>query len=145
MTKNPEWCVLVCVSCTRTWVYEYNVWACRSVLGFCTSLMNRKCPLKSVIAGHMMYLVVVGVHFFVEVLVVLVLVSAVSADASHDGLLDLWPLASDVAWLVVVASASSWVDWVWSHFECFAIFLVGPVGATKLVLNFFLQKQFFQD
>ena len=37
----------------------------------------------------MMYLVVVGVHFFVEVLVVLVLVSAVSADASHDGLLDL--------------------------------------------------------
>ena len=104
-------------------------------MGFCTSLMIQQCPLKSVIAGHMMNLVVVGVHVLVVVLVVVVVtLGAVSADASHDGLLDLGPLATDVAWLVVVASASSRGDWVWVHFECFAIFLVGPVGATERCL-----------
>lgn len=45
------------------------------------------------------------------------LVLSVLSDASNDRVFNLGPLASNVVWLVEIASACDVVDWVRHHFE----------------------------
>jgi len=45
----------------------------------------------------------------------------VGSDTSNNGILNLWPLATDVRWLVIVTSTSSEILWKWNHIENLSI------------------------
>jgi len=62
----------------------------------------------------------------------MVALGLVLAHATHNGVLDLGPLATDVAGLVVVASARGRGDGEGVHLEDLVVLRVLPVGASEL-------------
>jgi hypothetical protein len=82
----------------------------------------------------MSHLIIVLVHIFIVDIIGLSFWS-ISSDTSDNRLLDFTPLASDIGWFVVVASACCALGWVWSHFENFSIFWIFPVLAIEVVLD----------